>query len=1039
MNLSSKRSKRSIFKDIAGRIDVAALLFALLALLCLFIGCRQEPALYPVDYGQYEGFLKQCGLTWTQKDLNRGELYFTRPLAEFDYAHFSWMKLLSPSSGYSTAYAAAVVRLFTKPFGMNFHTDHLLAVWCLVLCIAVYFISLSLRKLLTHGWGVLPAFLCLLFLDGNFIAVFRGLYPQGAMIAFGLLYSGFLLDAFARRKTGQKVRFLPLAISAGLFLTADTSMLLFLPFAVIEFICLLFSDMRKHVYRLHEFIPACLVMLAAVLNVVQFDTETDIYFSDAARYQSIFNVMLPEAEDPSMLLLELDLDSSYLPDVGKSYYEDPDSFSHPPMDDGEAEELFSRLTFDNLVFMYQTHPELLLRVIKAIPARFNAYVNPANLSLRTGENNIRFSRTSEGPLGFLRRLLPYRWTAFALCAAAAALLIVILSFRKQNRMALLLLPALAGAVLYLPGCVITGGYSSAAQYALFQIFMTDLMFASILMLLCSFLAHVSVWALRYSKAPVRENPVQCEGKDAVSADNGSLWEWLSGLYLQIAESRKKSTVFVVFIAAIMILITLLKPNHSGLVNNSDFDRMMRSIDLGWQRQWLEDPEGQVLHWVIEDYEWLEPFSWRKLTWLDPTFGLYWFVSLSRLITDFLAVHHMNTYVLEWLMGLIGFGCLSLLTYDLHPLLKKYTPVLVLLLCALFCSENSLTWYNGLYGEGSVMLGLLMSITCAVHLAVMPPRSGGRAWMWFVLLTVSLFIFTTSKSQMMLAVPFALLLMCVLGWYHRPEKGLLLPLYGVFVFALMGFAGYGAYRVFSLERNSESNVNMANMWQAYFYGIFMISDDPIGDMEELGIDTRMAPDIGKWVTNDSPDADYVYFPHSMAAKAAFTDHVNTGTIISWYLKHPGKLIYMLNHAARVSRELYTGFRVYKGQDYSDLEHLIQVDGLGLWQYWRGAIAPYTFWGYCIFYVILLGLLVYALFLRKGWLAAEWRMLCCVLLFVMGSGVLQYPLSVVGNGFADNQKQMFGFSLCHDILTIVLITAGIWWINTGFRFFSKKSRH
>ena len=38
-----------------------------------------------------------------------------------------------------------------------------------------------------------------------------------------------------------------------------------------------------------------------------------------------------------------------------------------------------------------------------------------------------------------------------------------------------------------------------------------------------------------------------------------------------------------------------------------------------------------------------------------------------------------------------------------------------------------------------------------------------------------------------------------------------------------------------------------------------------------------------------------------------------------------------------------------------------------------------------------------------------------LFLILTGVLQYPLSVLGNGFADNQKQLFCFALCHDMLT------------------------
>ena len=204
-----------------------------------------------------------------------------------------------------------------------------------------------------------------------------------------------------------------------------------------------------------------------------------------------------------------------------------------------------------------------------------------------------------------------------------------------------------------------------------------------------------------------------------------------------------------------------------------------------------------------------------------------------------------------------------------------------------------------------------------------------------------------------------------------------------------------------------------MWQAYFYGIFMISDDPIADMEELGIDTRMAADIGKFV-DFTPEAEYVYFPLSDEAKAAFTDHVSTMKIILWYLRHPTKMIYMLNHAAEVSRELYTDFRAYKGQDYWDWFNRDAVDGLGLWQYWRQALAPYTFWGYAIFYGVYLWLLLRGIFSKKAGLNDRGKMLCWTLIFIMMTGVLQYPLSVLGNGFADNQKQMFCFSMCHDML-------------------------
>ena len=61
----------------------------------------------------------------------------------------------------------------------------------------------------------------------------------------------------------------------------------------------------------------------------------------------------------------------------------------------------------------------------------------------------------------------------------------------------------------------------------------------------------------------------------------------------------------------------------------------------------------------------------------------------------------------------------------------------------------------------------------------------------------------------------------------------------------------------------------------------------------------------------------------------------------------------------------------------------------------------------------------------------KLLCAVPLFLIVTGVLQYPLSVLGNGFADNQKQLFCFSLCHDFLLagVLVMGAKYLWSLTG----------
>lgn len=205
-----------------------------------------------------------------------------------------------------------------------------------------------------------------------------------------------------------------------------------------------------------------------------------------------------------------------------------------------------------------------------------------------------------------------------------------------------------------------------------------------------------------------------------------------------------------------------------------------------------------------------------------------------------------------------------------------------------------------------------------------------------------------------------------------------------------------------------------VWQSVFYGALMISDDPIADMEELGIDIRMASDIGKHAY--LPDEDYMISPNSEEANEAFYDHVNTFTMLKYYLKRPLKLLEMLDYAAGESRDMYNGFRTYVGEDYADNQNAVQR--LGLWLYWRPFFTFGAFWQYALVYG---GLLLGGFFgiLRNPGMEIKKKLLFLVYAGIMLIGAIQYPLSVVGNGFADNQKQMFGFMLCHDILVLVTL--------------------
>ena len=183
------------------------------------------------------------------------------------------------------------------------------------------------------------------------------------------------------------------------------------------------------------------------------------------------------------------------------------------------------------------------------------------------------------------------------------------------------------------------------------------------------------------------------------------------------------------------------------------------------------------------------------------------------------------------------------------------------------SETNLAWYNSLFGEGCIVLGVLMSVTCGIHLAVHTEEKGWKKILWLIGLAVSLWILLGAKSQMLLALPFALFLVLAVAWFHKPYRYDFQILYALCILgavAVLVISGIGVYRS---DRDETSVSQKSNIWHAYFYGIFMISDDPIKDMEELGVDTAMAPDIGKYLSFDE-NAEYVYAPMSEEAQKAF---------------------------------------------------------------------------------------------------------------------------------------------------------------------------
>lgn len=979
------------------------------AALCLAIGFVREPRLYAIDFGQYEIILSQCGLTWTPEDMALGNLQYVRPLAAFSYAHFSWASLLSPGASGSTVYAVALVRLFTEPFGLPFSIDALSFVWALLLALAAGLITGTLREKLPRAWMLPALILCLVYTDGNFCAIFRSLYPEAAAIVFSLLFIAAALRAF-RLDEKRRVKWLfPLAFLSILLLKSLSPLIVFLPLVLAVNGWLIYSCRKGLARKIIVLVLTAAVLFSGVGSAVQLVGGDVDYFSNASLYESAFNALLREADDPEAILWEWGLDSSYLPDVGKSFYEPQESYVHYPRDEQEAEKLFSHLSTQKILSTYLSRPGLLF---KALCTRElwggKGFENSRNSTLTPNEKGFSAARTEGGVLAFLWKVLPLNWAGFFLVQLLLTVFWAARAIRKRRMAAGLIALFSLCSTLFLPFALILDGYAQSQQYMLYQTFLTAALLTELLCMTIYSLPLAVQWFTQYMEEPyvVAASPLPVRSMDGPAPRPlQTLNRWA-----EILSARRYPFLLLTgLVCAVLLTAIYLPANHPASVNNGDYGRMMEQLDITWDSMTYFDTGSQAGRYAIEDYAYTSGFDFLKLTPLKPTYSLYWFAGLLRLLTEPLGLG-FSTYLLAWLMGLIMLVCVLQILRDLFPLLGKWiVPAAALLILMLF-NETYLTWFNSLFGEGSILLGVLLSVMCTVHLCVMPRKKSWKRPAWLLGLFLSLNILITAKSQMVMAAPGAVALFLILCWYHRPHRYDLQAIQALVCLALCGVLAVSTFGVYQTDRTEDSVSQKHTMWQAYFYGIFMISDDPIGDMEALGVDTAMAPDIGKYVSFGD-DMDYVYKPLSDEAQKGFFDHVSMLTIVKWYLTHPAKLWYMLDHAASESKALYTGFRVYVGQDYSDLNH-DEVNGWNLWPSWRSWLTLGSFLGYILYYGALV-ILCFWYIQQKD--RPQWkRMLCAVPLFLIVTGALQFPLSVLGNGFADNQKQLFCFSLCHDLL-------------------------
>lgn len=104
-------------------------------------------------------------------------------------------------------------------------------------------------------------------------------------------------------------------------------------------------------------------------------------------------------------------------------------------------------------------------------------------------------------------------------------------------------------------------------------------------------------------------------------------------------------------------------------------------------------------------------------------------------------------------------------------------------------------------------------------------------------------------------------------------------------------------------------------------------------------------------------------------------------------------------------------------------------MNFWYEIRQSFALNQFWQYIVFYGVLIGWSIWKIFSKKTQTRTKW--LYGLYLTIMFTGIIQFPMTVIGNGFADNIKQLYIFRVTYDMTLLIAVYLAVRGIAGGFK--------
>lgn len=470
--------------------------------------------------------------------------------------------------------------------------------------------------------------------------------------------------------------------------------------------------------------------------------------------------------------------------------------------------------------------------------------------------------------------------------------------------------------------------------------------------------------------------------------------------------HKYISILALFLAIIITSLVLFKAPMPGVADQGDFQRVMNVTGLSEVEEGIKDKEQLWYKYVVPYYK-MEPAKLYRFIGIVPTTSMIYPISAAKTALKIIGKNYFDTkalavvYSVLYIIGL--YVCFKNIKF------KRNASNILFILLALFIlmDGNYLIWFNSLYGEPMIMIGLILFCASVLHASNSLEENNYRK---FIFIFLSALLFLGSKLQCFVSLPLIMFLIIRIVRYGNENidmnkiiKKLVLP-----ILILIFYVG-GIY----VETSSSTGVDTE--FNSVFYGVLKNSKSPKEDLAALALPQDMALETGKHAY--LPKEDYVkYVPWSELTKTEFNEKISNFKLLKFYLLRPKRLIEGMEYTA--SKAFDTGTSLGKFEMGEADEYTGKFNRFTLWSRFRSEKLPKSFLFLVLFYAVLFTASVMEYIKRKE--DKSTRLKIELFWTVMLIGLLQFPMPYIGNGEADTAKQLFLFNYTFDIMFLVSCT-------------------